>query len=116
LCQARGGWLGANTAAISSKTIESWTFAALSTTASGMPLRSEIRWRFVPFIPLSVGFAPVLHSPFGGDGSRINTDALPIDLLSLPKTAEQKEVQPLPHTRLIPFLEPSWWLPDHWLE
>jgi hypothetical protein len=77
---------------------------------------AEIRWRFVPFFPLSVGSLRFLHSPFGGDGSRINTDTLPIDLLSLPKTAEQEEVQPLPHTRLIPFLEPSWWLPDHWLE
>src|SRR5215207_2811483 len=40
------------------------TLAALSTTASGMPLRSETRWRLVPFFPLSVGFAAVFGPPF----------------------------------------------------
>jgi hypothetical protein len=48
----------------SSKTIESWTFAALSITQSGMPLRSETRWRLEPAFPLSVGFAPVFGPPF----------------------------------------------------
>ena len=48
----------------SSKTIESWTLAAVSITASGTPLRSETRWRFEPAFPLSVGFAPVFGPPF----------------------------------------------------
>jgi hypothetical protein len=59
-----GPLMGSTASMSSSKTIESWTFAALSITASGMPLRSEIRWRFVPFFPLSVGFAPVFAPPF----------------------------------------------------
>src|SRR5215216_462965 len=59
------GTLDGSTASISSsKTIESWTFAALSFTQSGMPLRSETRWRFEPAFPLSVGFAPVFGPPF----------------------------------------------------
>ena len=37
---------------------------AVSTTASGMPPRSETRWRFEPAFPLSVGFAPVFVPPF----------------------------------------------------
>lgn len=48
----------------SSKTIESWTLAAVSITASGTPLRSETRWRFEPDFPLSVGFLPVFAPPF----------------------------------------------------
>jgi hypothetical protein len=34
------------------------------TTASGTPLRSEIRWRFEPGLPLSVGFLAVFSPPF----------------------------------------------------
>ena len=56
--------MGSTASMSSSKTIESWTFAAVSITASGIPLRSETRWRFVPFFPLSVGFAPVFGPPF----------------------------------------------------
>jgi hypothetical protein len=33
-------------------------------TQSGMPLRSETTWRFVPAFPLSVGFLPTLLPPF----------------------------------------------------
>jgi hypothetical protein len=66
-----GPLMGSTASMSSSKTIESWTFAPVSTTASGTPLRSEIRWRFVPFFALSVGFAAVFGPPFGRDGSRI---------------------------------------------
>lgn len=59
-----GRLMGSTASRSSSKTIESWTFAAVSTTARGMPLRSETRWRLVPFFPLSVGFAPVFGPPF----------------------------------------------------
>jgi hypothetical protein len=59
-----GRLIGSTASMSSSKAIESWTFAAVSITASGTPLRSEIRWRFVPFFPLSVGFAPVFAPPF----------------------------------------------------
>src|SRR5215204_4251612 len=60
----RGRLMGSTASISSSKTIESWTFAALSFTQSGMPLRSETRWRFEPAFPLSVGFAPVFGPPF----------------------------------------------------
>ncbi len=59
-----GPLMGSTASMSSSKAIESWTLAAVSITASGTPLRSEIRWRFVPFFPLSVGFLPVFGPPF----------------------------------------------------
>src|SRR5829696_3501481 len=46
--------IGSIASTASSSTLESWMFAALSTTASGMPPRSATRWRFVPAFPLSV--------------------------------------------------------------
>src|SRR5215210_7464772 len=91
----------------SSKTIESWTFAAVSITASGTPLRSVTAWRLVPFFPLSVGFTPFLRPPFGGDGSRIEGGTLPVDLVGFSEAAEQDAVQPLPHPGLFPLLEAS---------
>jgi fructose-specific phosphotransferase system IIC component len=63
--------MGSTASMSSSKTIESWTLAAVMITESGIPFRSETTWRFVPFFPLSVGFAPVFEPPFGRDGSRI---------------------------------------------
>jgi hypothetical protein len=48
----------------SSRTFESWTFAALRTTASGTPRWSATIWRFEPAFPLSVGFGLVLCPPF----------------------------------------------------
>jgi hypothetical protein len=56
--------MGSTASISSSKTIESCTLAAVSTTASGIPFRSETRWRFVPFFALSVGFAAVFGPPF----------------------------------------------------
>ena len=38
--------------------------AAMSTTASETPPRSEATWRFEPIFPLSVGFGPVRSPPF----------------------------------------------------
>jgi hypothetical protein len=63
--------MGSTASMSSSKTIESWMFAAVSVTASGIALGSETRWRLVPFFALSVGLLPVFGPPFGGDGSRI---------------------------------------------
>jgi hypothetical protein len=60
----RGRLIGSMLSTASSRTLESWTFAAVSTTASGMPPRSETTWRFEPAFPLSVGFAPVFAPPF----------------------------------------------------
>ena len=60
----RGRLTGSMASINSWKTIESWTLAAVSITASGTPLRSETRWRFEPAFPLSVGFAPVFGPPF----------------------------------------------------
>jgi hypothetical protein len=59
-----GRLMGSTASMSSSKTIESCTLAAVTITASGTPLRSETRWRFVPFFPLSVGFAAVFGPPF----------------------------------------------------
>src|SRR5215207_9697232 len=59
-----GRLIGSTASMSSSKTIESWTFAPVRITASGIPFRSETRWRFVPFFPLSVGFAAVFGPPF----------------------------------------------------
>lgn len=42
----------------------SWTSAALTVTASGMPRASATRWRFVPDPPRSVGFGPASEPPF----------------------------------------------------
>jgi hypothetical protein len=99
--------MGSTASRSSSKTIESWTFAAVSTTASGTPLRSETRWRFVPFFALSVGFAAVFGPPFGRDGSRIEWGTLPVDVLGLPEAVEKNSVQPLPHPSLLPLFEAS---------
>lgn len=41
----------------------SWTLAALSRTASGMPFRSTMRCRLLPGRPRSVGFGPVCSPP-----------------------------------------------------
>ena len=42
----------------------SCTLAPVNTKASGRPLRSVKRWRFVPALPRSVGFGPVAAPPF----------------------------------------------------
>ena len=73
----------------SSKTIESWTLAAVSITESGMPLRSTTRWRFVPDFPLSVGFAPVFGPPFGRDDCRVQRGTLPHYLVITSETIKQ---------------------------
>jgi hypothetical protein len=39
--------------------LDSWTLAALTRTASGMPWTSTTRWRFVLCLPRSVGFLAV---------------------------------------------------------
>jgi len=74
--------MGSTALMSSSKTIESWMFAALSITQSGMPIRSQTTWRFEPFFPLSVGFAPVFSPPGGGHTCRVQRSPLPVDLLS----------------------------------
>jgi len=60
----RGLRIGEMASTASTSTFESWTLAALRTTASGMPPRSETTWRFEPAFALSVGFGPVLWPPF----------------------------------------------------
>src|SRR5450759_3202446 len=49
---------------ISSSIVVSATFAPVHFMARGIPLLSTTRWRFVPGLPLSVGFAPVPSPPF----------------------------------------------------
>src|SRR5436190_11417050 len=62
-----GRRIGSMLSTISSKTRESWVLAPVSFTERGMPHRSTTRWRFVPGLPLSVGFGPTAcacGSPF----------------------------------------------------
>jgi hypothetical protein len=66
--------MGSTASMSSSKTIESWTFAAVSATASGTPFRSETRWRLVPFFPLSVGFAAVFGPPLSVKDPRVKRE------------------------------------------
>src|SRR5215204_7628760 len=91
----------------SSKTIESWTFAALSITQSGMPLRSETRWRLEPaFFYLSDSLR-FLGRPFGRDARRVQTRALPLYLVGFAKTIQEHPVQPLPDPCLLPLTQAS---------
>src|SRR5215468_9245313 len=39
--------------------VESWQFAPVSSIANGMPRPSQIKWRLLPRLARSVGFAPV---------------------------------------------------------
>jgi hypothetical protein len=39
--------------------VESWQFAPVSSIANGMPRPSQIKWRWLPRLARSVGFAPV---------------------------------------------------------
>ncbi|MDQ1390131.1 MAG: hypothetical protein QOF56_3585, partial [Acidobacteriaceae bacterium] len=39
--------------------VESWQFAPVSSIATGMPRPSQIKWRLLPRLARSVGFAPV---------------------------------------------------------
>jgi len=73
---------------------------------SGIPFLSETRLRFVPFFPLSVGFAPVFPL-FGGDAIRIHRGVLPVYLLDLSEAIEQDKMQPLPHPDFLPIFQAS---------
>lgn len=42
--------------------VESWQFAPVSSIANGMPRPSQIKWRLLPRLARSVGFAPVCGS------------------------------------------------------
>jgi hypothetical protein len=55
--------IGSMASTVSSSIHMSWTLAALSTTASGMPFLSTTRWRFVPGLPRSVESFQVLVPP-----------------------------------------------------
>src|SRR5687767_3285526 len=99
--------MGSMASTSSSKTIESWVLAAVSTTASGMPLRSETRWRFEPAFPLSVGFLPVFVPPFCRDGSRVQRGSFPIYPVGLSEAIQEDLVQALPHPGLLPLAQAS---------
>jgi hypothetical protein len=57
--RSRGRAIGGMPSTTVARTVESWTLAAVSTTASGIPCRSTTTWRFEPGLPRSVGFGPV---------------------------------------------------------
>jgi hypothetical protein len=63
--------------------------------------------RFEPFLPLSVGFAPLFLPPGGGYACRVQRCPVPVDLLRPAQTIQELVVQPLPHARFVPFLEAS---------
>jgi hypothetical protein len=46
-----------------SSSLESWTFAALSAIANGMPLASVNVWYLLPGLPRSTGLGPVCCPP-----------------------------------------------------
>src|SRR5215212_6707390 len=98
----RGLRIGEMASTASSSTFESWTLAALRTTASGTPLRSETRWRFEPAFPLSVGFGPVLWPPFGRHARRVQSSSLPVDPVGLSEPVQEHPMQLFPHARLLP--------------
>ena len=57
-------WLGGTASSIGVNICPSCRFAAVSSTASGMPFFSTRRWYFEPGRPRSVGFGPVSAPPF----------------------------------------------------
>jgi hypothetical protein len=59
-----GRFSGPTASTRSSKTLESCTLAAVSTTARGTPLRSVRRWCLEPSLPRSVGLGPTASPPF----------------------------------------------------
>ena len=67
----RGRFMGSMASTSSSKTIESCTLAALVITASGMPLRSETRWRFEPAFPYLLDSCRFSRPPFCRDARRV---------------------------------------------
>src|SRR5215218_2290280 len=98
----RGLRIGEMASTASTSTFESWTLAALRTTASGMPPRSETTWRFEPAFALSVGFGPVLWPPFGRHACRVQRSPLPVDPVGLPEPVQERLMQLFPHARLLP--------------
>src|SRR5215210_4702019 len=95
----------------SSRTFESWTLAAVSTTASGTPSRSETTWRFEPAFPLSVGFGPVFGPPFWPARSPSPKKPYPTRSgRTRPEPVEQDPMQLAPHPRLLPVAQPP---PEH---
>src|SRR5215203_1640039 len=97
--------MGSTASISSSKTIESWTFAALSFTQSGMPLRSETRWRFEPAFPLSVGFAPVFGPPFWQGWKPSLNKRAPTLSGRLRKAIQEHPVKTLPEPCLLPLTQ-----------
>ena len=87
----------------SSSAFESWTLAALRTTASGTPPRSTTRWRFEPCLPRSVGFGPAFWPPRGRapppSRARLATSRCG---LPAPGGVQEGSVQALPDAGLVP--------------
>src|SRR5215211_5216416 len=84
----RGLRIGEMASTASTSTFESWTLAALRTTASGMPPRSETTWRFGP--------------AFGRHACRVQRSPLPVDPVGLPEPVQERLMQLFPHARLLP--------------
>ena len=76
-------------------------------TASGIPGGSTTRWRFEPFLPLSVGFGLIFWPPGGGYTRRVQGCPLPVNLLDLAQAIQEDSVQILPYSCLMPLLEAS---------
>ena len=103
----RGLRIGQMVSTSSSSALESWTLAAVWIAASGTPFRSTTRWRLEPDLPLSVGFGPVFSPPGGGHARRVQRSSLPVNLVCLAKTVQERSSEPVPHPGLVPLLEPA---------
>ena len=103
----RGPTIGGMASTTGSSSFESWTLAAESRTASGMPLRSTTRWYLLPRLPRSAGFGPVSLAPaLGPDADAVHARPRPVDGALVAQPVQQRGVQPLPDAGRLPVAQP----------
>jgi hypothetical protein len=93
----RGPCNGGTASSSGNAWVESWQFAPVSSIANGTPRPSQIKWRLLPRLARSVGFAPVLN---GSHRTTINNRMGPVDLAITRKPIQQHEVSQVPNFRL----------------
>ena len=81
---------------------ESWQFAPVSSIANAMPRPSKIKWRLLPRLARSVGFAPVCGPQNGSHRTTINNRMGPVDLAITRKRIQQHEVSQVPNSGMLP--------------
>src|SRR4029077_13252256 len=92
--------MGSMASTVASIILESWTLAALTRTASGLPCASTTSWRFVPCLPGSVGFLPVSWPLRGRYRGGVQGGPVPVDTIGLGQLFEQHLVQATPDAAL----------------